>query len=463
MHTVIKIVSSLCLLASSSIYAESLTLDEAQKLATEAYIYAYPLVTMDKTRQVMTNVTTPNDMHAPMGQFFNATKYPDASFKDVTAPNADTLYSAAWLDLSKEPYILHVPNEDGRYYMMPMLSGWTDVFASPGTRTSGTQESNFAITGPGWTGTLPANVKQIKSPTNMVWILGRTYSTGTPRDYETVYKLQKQYTLAPLSSYGKSYTPPKSQEDSSIDMKTPVRDQVNAMEGKEYFKRFAELLKENPPSAEDKAMVQKLKKLGLEPGQNFDIDLLDENVANAIEQAPRKGLEIIVDHEKTAGKKINGWNYSLQTGRYGTDYLQRAFVAYFGLGANLPQDAIYPFAQQDLQGDILNGKNKYVIHFGKEDLPPVKGFWSITMYNDQLFFTANPLNRYAISPRDNLKFNEDGSLDIYIQNEKPSEEKVANWLPAPKDDFKLILRLYWPDESILDGSWTPPAIRKINQ
>ena len=232
--------------------------DEARAIATEAYIYGYPLVTMDMTRRIMTNVPAPTGMKAPMGQFAQAREYPPASFRDVTAPNADTLYSVAWLDLGKEPWILHVPDEDGRYYLMPMLSGWTNVFADPGTRTTGTKAGDFAITGPGWNGTLPQGVRRYASPTNMVWILGRTYCTGTPEDYRAVHTIQDKYSVVPLSSWGKPYTPPRDVPiDATLDMKTPVRNQVNAMDAGAFFNTLARLMKDNPPPAPTRRWLPK--------------------------------------------------------------------------------------------------------------------------------------------------------------------------------------------------------------
>src|SRR5262245_29009369 len=185
--------------------AQPLSEDEALKLGTEAYIYGYPLVTMEMTRRVMTNAAEPKGNHAPMGQFYLSRTYPDASFRDVTAPNADTLYSTAWLDLSKEPYIFSLPEQKDRYYLMPMLDGWTNVFQVPGKRTTGDKAQKYAITGPGWKGELPDGVTELKSPTNMVWIIGRTYCTGTPEDYKAVHELQDQYSLVPLSAFGKPY------------------------------------------------------------------------------------------------------------------------------------------------------------------------------------------------------------------------------------------------------------------
>ncbi|HTU01580.1 MAG TPA: DUF1254 domain-containing protein, partial [Candidatus Sulfotelmatobacter sp.] len=207
--------------------AAKLTEAEAAKLGVDAYVYGYPLVTMELTRRVVTNVPEPKGAHAPMGQFANLREYPNASFKDVTAPNADTLYSSAFLDLGKEPYILSLPDEAGRYYLMPMLSGWTDVFQVPGKRTTGTKAQKYAITGPGWSGTLPAGVTEYKAPTGMVWVLGRIYCTGTPEDYKAVHALQDQVSAIPLSAYGKPSTPAPGSVDAAIDMKAAPRDQVN--------------------------------------------------------------------------------------------------------------------------------------------------------------------------------------------------------------------------------------------
>ncbi|MGE3871269.1 MAG: DUF1254 domain-containing protein, partial [Pseudorhodoplanes sp.] len=193
-------------------------------LASDAYVFGYPLVTMEMTRRVITNVAAPVGTRAPMGQIIKLRQYPDASFRDVTAPNADTLYTTAFFDVGKEPWVLSVPDMKDRYFLLPMLDGWTNVFQVPGKRTTGTKAQTFAITGPGWKGTLPAGVTEYKSPTSIVWLLGRIYCTGTPEDYAAVHKLQDEFKLVPLSSYGKPYTPPAGTVDASIDMKTAVRE-----------------------------------------------------------------------------------------------------------------------------------------------------------------------------------------------------------------------------------------------
>ncbi|HEY1065513.1 MAG TPA: DUF1254 domain-containing protein [Pirellulales bacterium] len=451
------------LLAPAPVAAAPLTQAEADAIALEGYVYGYPLVTMEYTRRVMTNTVEPQGNHAPMGQFHHATSYPTAEFRDVTAPNADTLYSTAWLDLSTEPYVLSLPDEGDRYFLIPMLDAWTNVFQVPGKRTTGDKAQKYLLTGPGWQGDVPAGLTHYPSPTSMVWILGRTYCTGTPEDYAAVHALQKKYELVPLSAYGKPYTPKPGVVDPSIDMKTAVRDQVDALSGEAYFALLAELLKKNPPAAADAPLVAKLAQIGLVPGQSFDPAKLDASAKQAIKSAPAAGVKTIMGKFATI-KPVNGWTYTSQTGLYGVDYLERALITAIGLGANRPQDAVYPTSERDAQGQKYSGAKKYVMHFPKGQTPPVNGFWSLTMYNEAFFFVNNPLNKYTVSPRNALKYNDDGSLDIYIQHESPGADREANWLPAPKDGFVLMLRLYWPKEkapSIIDGSWTIPAVAEV--
>ncbi len=429
--------------------------------AVEAYVYGYPLVTMEMTRRVMTNVAAAEDKRAPMGQFMRARSYPDASYRDVTAPNADTLYTTAWVDVGKEPVVLSLPDMQGRYYLFPMLDAWTDVFQAPGTRTTGTGAQTYAITGPGWSGTLPPGVTELKAPTALVWILGRIYCTGTPEDYAAVHALQDACSLVPLSAYGKPYTPPSAQVDPSVDMKTAVRDQVNRLDAEAFFGLMTELLKTNPPAPEDKPMLATLARLGIVPGQDFHKSKFDVDFAKRV---PQVGFDRIMLHFKLSGgdiRNVNGWAFTTKTGQYGTNYLQRALVTVIGLGANLPQDAVYPFSEKGSDGNAYSGANKYVVHFAKGETPPAKGFWSITMYDKDYFFVQNPLNRYSISLRQDPKFNAEGSLDLYVQHESPGPEKEANWLPAPQGAFILMMRLYWPDAappSIIDGSWAPPGV-----
>jgi hypothetical protein len=344
--------------ASAQEAAASVSADEATAIATDAYIYGYPLVTVEMTRRVLTNVAAPLGLRTPMGRFVNAREYPTAAFKDVTAPNADTLYSSAFLDLSKEPYILSIPDAKGRYYLMPMLDGWTTVFQVPGKRTTGTKAQKYAITGPGWSGTLPDGVTQYKSQTNMVWIIGRIYCTGTPADYKAVHAMQDELSLVPLSAYGKSYSPPTGTVDPSVDMKTPVRDQVNALDVAAYFNLMGRLMRDNPPTAEDAPIIARIAKIGIVPGQPFDLTKLSPEAQQAIKTVPNTAVAKIMGYFKDSGKQENGWAFFTKTGIYGTDYLDRGFITAVGLGANRQQDAVYPTSEVDADGKPYSGANK---------------------------------------------------------------------------------------------------------
>ncbi|HMN97705.1 MAG TPA: DUF1254 domain-containing protein [Phycisphaerales bacterium] len=450
--------------AAEAPQAAVLTPAAAREIALDGYIYGYPLVTMELTRRVMTNVAHPEGTHAPMGQFVRMREYPTSSFRDVTAPNADTLYTSGFIDVGSEPWVLSLPDSHGRYFLFPMLDGWTEVFQVPGKRTTGTGPQTYAITGPNWKGTLPEGVVEYRSPTAIVWLLGRIYCTGTPEDYAAVHRMQDEISLVPLNAYGRPYTPPVGKVDPSIDMKTAVRAQVNALSTEAYFDLLAQLLKDNPPAAADAPMMAKLAQLGVRPGERFALSSLSREVGAALADVPSVGFERIMASFKSAGRIENGWVFTTKTGVYGTDYLQRALITAIGLGANRPQDAVYPTSEVDAEGHPYSGANRYEIRFEKGQFPPVKGFWSLTMYDRDFFFVANPLNRYTLSERNRFRADPDGSVTLHLQHENPGPEKEPNWLPAPAGPFNLMLRLYWPQEtppSILDGSWTIPAVRKV--
>jgi len=448
--------------AADAVAANAAKEKEGLEAGVEAVAYGFPLVIMDATRKKISNVATAGPSAAPINQFANMPQFPDASFKDVVRANVDTLYSSAWLDLSKEPIVLSVPDTNGRFYLMPMIDAWTNIFASPGKRTTGTKAGHFAITGPGWTGTLPAGMQQLKSPTNMVWIIGRTQTNG-PKDYPAVQAIQKQYKLTPLSAFGKPYTPVPGVVDPTVDMKLAPVEAVAKMGTAAFFDRMAALMKDNPPPAADAPVLTKLAKIGIVPGQKFDPAKLDPAVAKGLEKALPVAMEKLTAASKETGAPVNGWRVpSMKLADFGTDYGTRAVVALVGLGANLAADAVYPSAFVDGEGKPLSGANKYVLHFDKGEEPPVNAFWSVTMYNPQSFFVANPINRFAVSSWMPFKKNADGSLDIYIQNQSPGKDKESNWLPAPEGDFNLTMRMYWPkekDPTILNGSWKPPAVK----
>jgi len=481
--------------------------------AVDAYTYGYPLVTFDMARRQQTNVTTADGEHAPMNQMIKMRSYPAVDNHCCAAPNTDTLYTLAWLDVSGEPWVFSIPDMANRYYILPLLDGFSEVFKVISSSEEGGKAQTVAITGPDWSGNLPEGVIQVESPTAIVWILGRVYCDGTPEDYEAVHALQDRFELVPLSAYGKPYTPSPGIVDSAFDMTTAVREQVNSMDIYVYFNYLAHLLKNNPPKPEDTDIVARMAKIGLVPGEAFEqeklrslekeaassetepmpkqmeteaypkpqphfsqglgstqgthfdtsnLDIIDKGVIRLVPKIALLKMALRLKRQQTT----NGWLYFTEgVGNFGTDYELRGMANLLGPGWNRPEDAVYPISQEDADGNAYDGaKHSYILRFEKGGMPPVDGFWSLTLYDKDLFFVPNAIDRYTLSQRDNLVTNPDGSVDVYIQAESPGQEKAANWLPAPKGEFKLVMRLYGPPRSsptILDGSWTPPPVRQV--
>lgn len=449
--------------------AEKLGKEEALAIATDAYIYGYSLITTEVTRVQMTNVDKVEELRAPMGQFINVKRYPPADYRGVSAPNADTLYSLAWIDLGEEPQVFSHPDMGKRYYLFPMYSLWMPVIDSPGSRTTGEKAATYLITGPGWQGEVPEGMKQIKSPTRYVVILGRTYADGTDAGYKVVNELQAQYKITPLSAYGKPYTykAPPVNSDPGFSMTDKPQKVIIDMGTKDYFDMMTDLMcKTAPPAEEDAPMLANMAKIGIEPCKPFDMSSLDPAVQEALKDLPETALKKIEAGHASLGTMVKGWQITKGLGEYGTDYMKRAVVAAFGWPANLEKDAVYPYTEVDSSGATLTGANKYTLTFPKGQTPPVNGFWSITMYeiDKGWWFVPNALNKFTVSPRNDLKYNDDGSLTLYFQNESPGADKESNWLPAPKGSFIAMLRMYWPkegDPSILNGTWTPPTVEKV--
>jgi hypothetical protein len=439
----------------------TITPEAAHAIAVDAYLYFYPLVTMDITRKQSVNIEPGKEFgKGPMNMFINIPAYPPADMKVVVRPNFDTLYSIAWLDLTKEPMIVSAPDTHGRYYLLPMIDMWSDVFASPGWRTTGTQAGNYLVTPPGWTGTVPDGFTQIAAPTPYVWIIGRTRTDG-PADYAAVHEVQAGYKVTPLSQWGKTPEPVTATIDPTVDMKTPPKVQVDTMTADKYFTYAAELMKLHPPHITDQPIIAQMKRIGIEPGKSFDFAKLDPAVQSALTSAPGDAQQLMKWKVATVARVANGWSMNTDTmGVYGNYYLKRAIVTQLGLGANLVEDAIYPLNLFDADGKPLDGANKYTIHFDKGATPPVNAFWSITLYDSDGFQVANELNRFAVSSWMPFTLNADGSLDLYFQNESPGKDKEANWLPAPKGACNLCMRLYGPQSDALTGKWNPPPVVK---
>jgi hypothetical protein len=457
---------------AQGVQAAAITEQEAHAIGVDAYVYFYPLVTMDVTRKQFTNIEPGKEPgRGPMNMFNNVPTYPSADDKVVVRPNFDTLYSVAYLDMTKEPMVVSVPDTGGRYYLLPMLDMWTDVFASPGWRTTGTQAGNFLVAPLGWRPDLrdrfidefrlPRNTRRIDAPTPLVWIIGRTKTDGPP-DYDAVHKVQAGFKVTPLSEWGRTPRPPEVKIDPSVDMKTPPKIQVDTMPAGKYFAYAAELLKVNPPHLTDEPIVAQMRRIGIEPGKSFDIERASPAVKKGLEAAPLAAQKLMEWKVATLARVANQWSMNTDTmGVYGNYYLKRAIVSQLGLGANLPEDAIYPLNLGDEAGRPLEGANKYVLHFEKGSTPPVDAFWSVTLYDPEGFQVANSLNRFAVSSWMPFNYNPDGSLDIYFQNENPGKDKEANWLPAPKGPFNLTMRLYAPKSEALTGKWNPPPVTRV--
>jgi hypothetical protein len=418
-------------------------------IATRAYIYGYPLVLIEATRAGQ-----------PVNQFTHVPQFPRPDTRKVIRPNADTLYSMAWLDLSREPILIYVPDSGGRFYLLQFMDAWTETFADPGKRTTGTAEAWFALVGPGWTGALPQGVKRIDSPTNIVWLLGRTQTNGAA-DYGNVHAFQKGMRITPLSAYpnGEQKLGSALAFGSAGDTTPP--DQVKAMQPTDFFAAFAKAMKANPPHAADAAMVRDLARIGIVPGEDFDASKLTAEQLQAINEGARAASARLESFGSKSTAVKPGWDTFIRNvGRYGTDYVSRAITARLAVGANPPEDAVYLSTFADGSGQPLSGSSRYLMHFEKAELPPVRAFWSLTAYDKDGYFIANPISRYAIGDRDPLKFNSDGSLDLYVQSENPGSDRESNWLPCGHGPFNLTIRLYWPEEPILSGAWHPPTVER---
>ncbi len=447
---------------------------DAHAIGIEAYLYFYSLITMDITRKQSTNIEPGKEFgKGPMNTFVNVPEYPPATLRTVVRPNFDTLYSIAWLDLMAEPVIVSAPDTGGRYYLLPMLDMWTDVFASPGWRTTGTQASNFLVAPLGWRPDLrdrfieefklPKDTQRIDAPTPYVWVVGRTKTDG-PKDYDAVHKIQAGFKITPLSRWGKTPEPVQVKIDPAVDMKTPPKLQVDTMSADKFFSYAAELLKVIPPHLTDEPIIARMKHIGIRVGQSFDFAKLDPAVQKALATVPESAQKLMEWKVPSLARVVNGWSMNTDTmGVYGNYYLKRAIVSQLGLGANLPEDAIYPMNLGDETGKSLDGANNYTIHFDKGSLPPVSAFWSITLYDQEGFQVANNLDRFAVSSWMPFGYNPDGSLDLYFQNESPGKSREANWLPAPKGPLNLTMRLYAPKQEVLVGKWNPPPVVKVQK
>lgn len=430
---------------------------DLRTLAAEAFVYFYPLVTMEVTRlqQTMPDPSGDRATGAPSNRFFHLRQYPDADFRAVVRPNFDTLYSIAFLDLTGGPVSISVPDVGDRYYLLPMLDMWTDVFANPGTRTSGNGPQRFLIVPSGYDGGVPADTTVIEAPTPYVWVIGRVQTNGPP-DYEAANSFQDGLHI---EAAGDATEP--SEGIAGVTPATEALAFVNALTAAEFLDIAARLLSVNPPHATDHSQLFRLRDLGITGDGHWDAERFTAEERAEIQAGFTDALTALPALLARVGSQANGWSYQTDTmGVYGNFYLKRALVTMAGLGANPPEDAIYPVLLADSDGEPLTGETDYRIHFSVDEIPPVGAFWSITMYDEEGFQAANELDRFALGDRDDLHYNEDGSLDIYLQHGNPGPERQPNWLPAPLGPLGVTMRLYAPEPAALDGSWKPPQVVK---
>jgi hypothetical protein len=442
--------------------ANEVSSDEFLEILSESYAFGYPLLLMDLTKNVSTSIESPHETKpfAPINQLGHFRKFPDYKSKTIVKPNVDTYYSIVWFDLSKGPQVLTMPATE-RYYLLPFYDAYTNVFASPGTRTNGTEALTLLIAGPNWKGETPEGMTLVQSPTNLVWLLGRIQ--GNSEKDLVLRDIQNNMALVPLKEYGNSnYSQPKgiTKDLSGI---IPVKE-IQKYTAVEFINKMTKLMAENPPDLADSAFVVKMAKIGIEAGKEFSFTTNNFILKEKIKRMP------VLIHDKMEARRAqpdtsllqNGWMMvTKDIGTYGTDYFLRAYIDFIGFGANLPEDSVYPNCTLDSDKNPLEASKNYVLRFKANEIPPVNAFWSLTAYNDSEFLVENEINRYALGSRDSLVYNEDGSLDIYVQHKKPAKN-LSNWLPIPvKGTFYLTMRLYWPKKEVLNGGWQLPLIKHV--
>jgi hypothetical protein len=447
----------------STIMSQISNSDKPEDIATLAYLWGYPLITSQRSFDYFTNPNTPPVVgQGPANEMNGAHQLVNASFTDIVTPNDDTLYCQSWMDLTKEPVVLKLPSVQDRYISFQFLDAYTNDYTYLGTRASDGSEGTYLIAGPNWDGQVPQDMTKIWSPTNIAWIINRILVTGDS-DLPNVHDIQDKISLIPLSVFEGNTTNTQAADETTLSSQVPIKPQPANIPttGIKLYDELGQAMINNPLNPPDPSLVAKLASIGIGPGKIPSVESND-TIKTALQTGIQEGEKLIYEKLANIGTVVNGWSVNTQTGIYGNDYLTRAAITKLGFGANIPQEALYPTTLTDSQGKPYNGANKYAIHFDQGQTPPVGGFWSITMYNAEKYFYDNPLNRYSIGKyTDGLKTNEDGSLDIFIQNQSLGADKESNWLPSPADGFYMVLRMYLPTEQVLNGTWTPPPVKVI--
>jgi hypothetical protein len=449
-------------LASISARAAEGPLD-VRDIAVDAYTYAYPMLVMDTTRRFATSLPEPDCEHgagAPMNQFSHLSHWPGAASCEVVRPNLDTLYSSLWFDVTADPLIVSVPDAGDRFYSLMLIDYWTDVFASVGSRTTGNAAHRFAIAGPSWHGSLPDGIGVYRSPTGLGSIIGLTQLNGA-HDVASVAHFQASLSATPWSIGGSVHRLPPKLPDAPLPAGSPA-EIVAAMSPLEYFGRLCELTRDNPPHAHDRSIVDRMKRIGLTLGSPLDPASISRAVLAAMDRARDVA---IVGFNAAYGRSfttVNGWRSpGRPRGAFGTDYATRAAAAFAGLGVSASEDALSYVAGKDSSGALLDSSQSYTLTFSRHQQPPTQGFWAITLYDDRQSFADNKARRFALGNCYDLVPGSDGSTTLFIQRESPGSERERNWLPTPRSGtFSLVLRLYWPGSMAVNGSWSPPPVRR---
>ena len=429
------------------------------KLIEEAYIYTFPLMIMDTTMRVSTNTVEVQDMgRAPANRWMHAKKLASSAFRQVVTPNVDTLYSQVFIDLTEDAIVLHKPAVD-RYVMFQIMDAWSDTVAVLGTGGDTDDERTYLLTGPHFKGEVPEGMVEVKIPTSIGWLLGRTICYG-PDDLDNIYRIQSQMDAKTLSVWKSGGEMPKGKYDPANDG-VPIR-MAFEQGPKVFFNRVNAMMVDNPPYPEDKPLLDRIAAIGVGPGLSFDPEVLGANGGEKWRDMIKGLTQKLVSI--TDGFQLQNRSFKFlgdPISRFGTEYDYRCLVAIGGFGANPVDVAVYMKSGFDDAGNVLNGKNNYIMHIEAGQMPPVKdkGFWSITAYGDDDFLIDNPIDRYSVSDRTPFEKNSDGSVDIYIQKDKPQGHE-ANWLPVLGEGFHLFLRVYRPEDAVLDCSWKAPSIKK---
>jgi hypothetical protein len=450
--------AALPLLPRMAAAASGLTAAEARAIAAEAYVYGFPLVDLYRITWGYFVDTGGPAFKTPPDTLFNTANVYTPADTTVQTPNSDTPYSFAYLDLRAEPWVLALPPiEKNRYYSVQLVDTYTYNTAYLGTRTTGNDGGNFLIAGPGWNGTVPVGIKSVvKSDTDFMAAIYRTQLFDAA-DLANVKDIQAGYKIAPLSTFAGTPTPAPAPAVSYIAPLSPLDERSSLG----FFNVLAWVLQYCPPFPDEVNLRDRFKRIGVVPGTAFDPTALPPAIRAALAAGMSDGQKQI-DAARAKSSGSAGFFGSRQ--ELGTNYLDRAVAAQVGILGNTAAEATYFFADKDANGKPLAGTKAYALTFAAGALPPVRAFWSVTMYDlPQQLLVANKLNRYLInsSTLPSLQKNPDGSIALILSNASPGKDKESNWLPAPEGPFMIVLRCYYPERAVLDGSWKIPPLTEL--